>query len=195
MNGAVLDFPRGAGLSLSVRWRWPAVVVLLVVPIVVAWCGGGGGGGGNGVEGTGASVVAASRSDSGANELLPVSWRFTPPPAWDERVRVSEDPEGERALRAQGIRSARLFEYLPRDTTIVPQTLLGIYAYDSTAWARLAAAGGPPQGELLLQQGGVSYVAGLPQSNPFAPGTADHAEFERRAVDLTYVRGAFRVVP
>ncbi len=141
-----------------------------------------------------ADSTAAAASVS-APVQPPVSWRFETPASWDERVRVADDPEGAARLAAQGIRSARLFEYLPLDTTIVPQTLLGIYAYDSTAWARLAAEDGPPQGDVLLQQDGVAYVAGLPQSNPFAPGSADHAEFERRSVSLDYVRRAFRAVP
>jgi len=193
MNGEALVFRRVGRGAPSGRWRPAAVTLLVLVPIVVASCGGEGGGGGDGR--TGSSTSAVPRSETGTAESPPVSWRFESPASWDERVRVADDPEGTERLAAQGIRSARLFEYLPRDTSVVPQTLLGIYAYDSTAWARLAAEEGPPQGELLAYWGGVAYVAGLPQSNPFAPTSEDFAEFERRSVTLAYVRGAFRVVP
>jgi hypothetical protein len=152
---------------------------------------------GRDVDSGGADSTTATAASPAVDSapLAPVSWRFEPPASWDDRVRVADDPEGAARLAAQGIRSARLFEYLPRDTSIVAQTLLGIYAYDSTAWARLAAEDGPPQGDLLGYEGGVAYVAGLPQSNPFAPGSADFGEFERRSVTLDFVRRAFRIVP
>jgi hypothetical protein len=166
--------------------RRSALVATLVVVACVA-CGE--------RPGKAGSTPADSATTSvAADTLPPVSWRFESPASWDDRVRVVEDPDGRARLAAQGIRSARLFEYLPRDSTIVPQTLLGIYAYDSTAWARLAAAEGPPPGELLLQERGVAYVAGIAQSNPFAPGSDDFREFARRSVSLAQVRDAFRVV-
>jgi hypothetical protein len=78
---------------------------------------------------------------------------------------------------------------------VVPQTLLGVYVYDSTAWARLEREGGPPQGVVIGQGAGVVYVAGFPQSNPFAPGSRDAQEFDRRSVSREYVTRAFRGVP
>ena len=144
--------------------------------------------------------VAADSSQavvaSGSNAALgSLSWRFTAPASWDERVRVVEDPEGAERLAQQGIQAARLFEYLPHDTTIVPQTLLGVYVYDSTAWARLEAEEGPPQGDLVTRGPGVAYVVGFPQSNPFAPGTVDSVEFDKRTVTMEFVKKALRVVP
>lgn len=143
---------------------------------------------------TGADSVGATaiRAVNGVEEAL--SWRFEAPPSWDERVRIVEDPDGADRLAEEGIHAARLFEYLPRDTSIVPQTLLGVYVYDSTVWAKLEAEGGPPQGDLVMRGPGVAYVVGFPQSNPFAPGTVDSVEFDKRTVTMDYVKKAFRVV-
>lgn len=123
-----------------------------------------------------------------------LSWRLESPPSWDDRVRMVEDREGVASLIRQGIHAARLFEYLPRDTSIVPQTLLGVYVYDSLAWARLEAEGGPPQGELIARGPGLAYIVGLPQSNPFAPGSADSVEFDKRSITMSYLKGAFHVI-
>ncbi len=124
-----------------------------------------------------------------------LSWALSAPASWDERVVMVDDPEGIAGLREQGIRSARLFNYVPYDTTIVPQTLLGVYVYDSTAWARVEAEEGPPQGELLRRSPGIAYIVSFPQSNPFADGVRDFNEFARRSVDRAFVDSAFRVVP
>lgn len=140
--------------------------------------------GGDSAKG-GAAPIAAPPS---------LSWALTAPAAWDERVVMVDDPEGIAGLREQGIRSARLFNYVPYDTTIVPQTLLGVYVYDSTAWARVEAEEGPPQGELLRRSPGIAYIVSFPQSNPFADGVRDFNEFARRSVDRAFVDTAFRVV-
>ena len=138
--------------------------------------------------------AAQSRADSASASLPALSWRLESPKSWDARVRVVDDPEGEARLAAQGIHAATRFEYLPRDTSVVPQTLLGVYVYDSTAWAKLQAEDGPPQGEVVERGPGVVYVVGLPQSNPFGWGSADSVEFEKRTVTLEFVKRAFRVV-
>lgn len=142
-------------------------------------------------RGDSAAVVVGKAVDA---PLPALSWRLESPPSWDERVRIVDDPEGVQRLKEQGIHAARLFEYLPRDTSIVPQTLLGVYVYDSTAWAKLEGEEGPPQGEVVTRGPGVVYVVGFPQSNPFAPGSADSVEFDKRAVTMEYVKRAFHVV-
>lgn len=140
--------------------------------------------GGDSAKG-GAAPIAAAAS---------LSWALSAPASWDDRVVMVDDPEGIAGLREQGIRSARLFNYVPYDTTIVPQTLLGVYVYDSTAWARVEAEEGPPQGELLRRSPGIAYIVSFPQSNPFADGVRDFNEFARRSVDRAFVDTAFRVV-
>ncbi len=145
-----------------------------------------------GGERDGGDSTKSGAAPSGAPASL--SWALSAPASWDERVVMVDDPEGIAGLREQGIRSARLFNYVPYDTTIVPQTLLGVYVYDSTAWARVEAEEGPPQGELLRRSPGIAYIVSFPQSNPFADGVRDFKEFARRSVDRAFVDGAFRVV-
>lgn len=166
----------------SVRWLMAAGGALL------AACAGA-------TEKAGSGDSAAIVADKGAGApLRALSWRFVSPESWDDRVRIVDDPEGVQRLKEQGIHAARLFEYLPRDTSIVPQALLGVYVYDSTAWAKLEGEEGPPQGEVVTRGPGVVYVVGFPQSNPFAPGSADSVEFDRRAVTMEYVKRAFQVL-
>ena len=51
-------------------------------------------------------------------------------------------------------------------------------------------------GVLFVTRGpGVAYVVGFPQSNPFAPGTVDSVEFDKRTVTMEFVKKALRVVP
>jgi len=129
---------------------------------------------------------------NGAQEAL--SWRLEAPQSWDDRVRLVDAAEEVGRPIGGGVRAARRFEYVPHDTTLVPQPLLGIYVYDSTAWARLEAEEAPRSGDLITRGAGVAFVATLPPSNPFAPGSEDAAAFEGRTVTIEYVRRAFRVV-
>lgn len=169
------------------RGFWRTVLLGVVVVVWLAGCGGGV------TRGDVDSVsVLSVKAINGVEEA--VSWRFEAPQNWDDRVRIVGDPKGPERLAEQGIHAARLFEYLPHDTTIVPQTLLGVYVYDSTAWARLEAEDGPPQGDVVARGPGVAYVVGFPQSNPFASGTVDSVEFEKRTVTMDYVKQAFRAV-
>jgi hypothetical protein len=119
----------------------------------------------------------------------PVAWSFDPPTAWDDRVQLDGD-----STMPGTYRSARLFSYTPRDTTIVPQALLGIIVYDSAAWAAVRKEEGPPQGDSLASFQGQVFIASLPQSNPFAEGSADARTFDSLAVGLEEVKRRFRVV-
>lgn len=138
------------------------------------------------------ATAVASLPALPAMDTLP--WRLERPASWDDRVQEVDDPEGPQRLAEQGIHSARIFEYVPRDSSIVPQHLLGIYVYAEEAWAKLAEEDGPPQGDVLERRAGLVYVAGLPQSNPFAPGSVDYDEFQQRELTLDAVRAGFRVV-
>lgn len=138
--------------------------------------------------------LASKAADQHGASMPALSWRLESPASWDDRVRVVDDAEGATRLAEQGIHASTLFEYLPRDTSVVPQALLGVYVYDSTAWAKVEAEDGPPQGEVVERGAGVVYVAAFPQSNPFGWGSADSAEFEKRSVTMEYVKRAFRVV-
>lgn len=119
----------------------------------------------------------------------PLAWAFDAPARWGDRVRLDDDPVSGTML------SARVFNYLPIDTTQRPQALLGLVVYDTAQWARLRAGEGPPPGDSLTAANGQVFVAGLPQSNPFAAASADARAFDSLAVDLAAVRRAFRVLP
>ncbi len=118
----------------------------------------------------------------------PIAWAFDAPSHWDDRVTLAEDEAPGDYL------SARVFLYAPRDTTVRPQVLLGVVVYDSATWARVAAEPGPPQGDSLTSAAGQVFVAGMPQSNPFVPGSADALTFDSLTVSLDTVRLRFRVV-
>jgi hypothetical protein len=138
----------------------------------------------------------AMQSAASASVHVPkVAWRFEAPTAWGTRVVISELDSAERVSAGPGIVSVREFNYMPQDTTIHSQTLLMVLAYDSATWARIAAEPGPPQGDEILRQAGLVYIASLPQSNPFAPGTPDFRAFDTLSVSLAYVKGALRPVP
>ena len=138
---------------------------------------------------------AASAAAMVSTSHAPLSWRFEVPSAWDDRVRMVDDPEGALRLSAQGVHGARSFEYIPRDSSAVPQRLLGVWVYDSITWHKVSAEQGPPQGDEIARGPGVVYIAGLPQSNPFTPGSADAVEFDKRTITLDAVKRNFRVVP
>ena len=72
--------------------------------------------------------------------------------------------------------------YLPRDTTIIPQTIVVVAVYDSAVWQKLKADGGPPPGDSLMSKDGRVYVLALPQSNPFTPGSVDGVKFDSLAL-------------
>ena len=103
-------------------------------------------------------------ADVGLSVSVPASWRgrYT-----TERDTVTGLP----ALRVW------LFQYHPRDTSIVPQTLMAIAVYDTASWRRVSAEDGPPVGEVVRTSGNRVAVVGWPQSNPFPPG-ADSATFD-----------------
>ena len=143
----------------------------------------------------GADSTAATVASAEASTPVPLSWRFKEPTSWDHRVRMVDDAfEGAR-LAGQGIHGARRFEYIPIDSSLTPQVLVGFWVYDSTAWAKVVAESGPPQGDEIARSPGVVYIVGLPQSNPFTRGSADFAAFEKRSVTLESVKQRFRVVP
>ena len=118
----------------------------------------------------------------------PVSWAFDVPSRWDDRVVLVDSVPGTGTYR-----SARLFNYTPRDTTVMPQTLLGVFVYDSATWTRATLDAGPPLGDSLTTVEGHVFIASLPQSNPFRQGTADARTFDSLAVDIATVRKGFRV--
>lgn len=88
------------------------------------------------------------------------------------------------AERGQALPGAVNIVYIPRDTSIIPQTLVVIAVYDSAAWvkANAAAAGGPPPGDSVAAGNGRVYMVGMPQSNPFTAGSVDALKFDSLAL-------------
>lgn len=120
----------------------------------------------------------------------PIAWALEPPATWDERVTMEDESIAPGALH----HSARAFLFSPRDSSVRPQALLAVLVYDSTNWARMSAEAGPPPGDTIMTREGRVYVASLPQSNPFAPGSSDAKAFDSLSVTLDYVRQAFRTL-
>jgi hypothetical protein len=145
-------------------------------------------------------TVDSTRADTSRTEqrALPpdsaVAWKFVPPPSWDARTRSVLVSDEDRVRLFQGARAAQRFDYLPQDTSVVPQILLLITVYDSAAWTKMNKPDEPPVGEVIARERGMVYIASLPQSNPFAEGSADFKEFEKRSVTVERVRSSFQVV-
>ena len=97
------------------------------------------------------------------------------PERWTGVTRTDSLTTAERGLALPG---AVNIVYIPRDTAIIPQTLVVIAVYDSAAWMKVKAEGGPPPGDSIAAGGGKIFIAGMPQSNPFAPGSVDAVKFD-----------------
>lgn len=120
----------------------------------------------------------------------PIAWAFDAPTGWDDRVKMEDESVAPGALH----HSARAFLYVPRDTSMRPQALLGVLVYDSANWARVSSEAGPPPGDTIMTAEGRVYVASLPQSNPFEAGSDDALGFDSMSVSIEFVRRAFRTV-
>lgn len=79
------------------------------------------------------------------------------------------------------------------DASIRPQTLVVVAVYDSRAWAAVRAEAGPPPGDSVAAARGRVYVVGLPQSNPFAPGSPDAERFDSLALTPAEVTALVRI--
>ena len=82
------------------------------------------------------------------------------------------------ALLATARPGALNLVYLPADSSIRPQTLVVVAVYDSATWSAVRAEAGPPPGDSVAARAGRDYVVGLPQSNPFPPGSKDAVRFD-----------------
>lgn len=123
--------------------------------------------------------------------VSPVSgFRFQIPSSWHQSYRI-ETPEP--ATNSPPANEVVEFQYVPRDSTIRPPILLRIVVFAKRDWASLADSQGPPYGWSLEEREGMVWVGGLPQSNPFAPGSEDANRFETMRLSEQQVEAAFRV--
>lgn len=94
--------------------------------------------------------------------------------------------------RGRALSGSVVFLYQPSDSTLRPEALLAIAVYDSAAWRAVRADGGPPPGDSVAARGGHVYVLGQPQSNPFAPNTADAILFQLLTLRPQELRAVLR---
>jgi hypothetical protein len=113
------------------------------------------------------------------------------PAAWHDRVTVRVLSTGMDSTGTSALRSI-YFNYMPKDTSIASQTLLGVIVYRRSDWEKIAAEPGPPMGDMLIERDSTVVIAALPQSNPFATGTPDAAAFDSLSVDLARVKNMVR---
>lgn len=129
---------------------------------------------------------------SGAPEVSPPdqSYKLVLPLRWAGLFRADTLSTAERGMARPG---AVNVVYLPQDTSVIPQTLAVVAVYDSAAWVKVKAEGGPPPGDSLLSKNGRVYVLALPQSNPFTPGSADALKFDSLALKPAEMATLIRV--
>ncbi|MEO7996836.1 MAG: hypothetical protein ABI852_05295 [Gemmatimonadaceae bacterium] len=104
-----------------------------------------------------------------------MSYVMNLPGRWTGLTRTDTLSTAERGTALPG---AVNIVYIPRDTAIIPQTLVVIAVYESAAWAKVKAEGGPPPGDSIASGNGRVWVVALPQSNPFTPGSIDALKFD-----------------
>lgn len=115
-------------------------------------------------------------------------FRFRIPSKWKARCRAAETkPEMLKSLLPEAAYMAE-FWYLPLDSTFIPQALLAIAAVPNENIDALLAEPGPPAGEVLGKGARYTYLASLPQSNPFVPGSEDYKNFQAMELNLQEIK-------
>lgn len=74
----------------------------------------------------------------------------------------------------------------------LPARWTGRYSVGSLSTPEVRGEAGPPPGDSVAARAGRVYVAGLPQSNPFAPGSADATAFHELRLRPTELQGVIR---
>lgn len=125
----------------------------------------------------GPDASAAPAAPAEASRILAADQSYTMnlPGRWAGFTRTDSLSTAERGLALPG---AVNIVYIPRDTAIIPQTLVVIAVYDSASWVKARSAGGPPPGDSVASGNGRVYIVGMPQSNPFTPGSVDALKFD-----------------
>lgn len=189
--------PEGSGGRQPRASRIAAVLavlalVALVLPLVVRWRANvAAERGATGRPRTAAPAGASAPATRSVYQNSALGWSFAWPDSWATRVRaVTPRPPRPPRPGEPRWREAVEFTYAPLDTATLPQVLLRLSVYDDTVWIRLSTAEGPPVGDAVAVGRHFIYVASLPQSNPFAPGSPDAAQFDRMTMTVDGVRQA-----
>lgn len=129
---------------------------------------------------TAVDSTSGKNSSAGIEVMAPDrSYKLMLPARWAGLFRTDTLSTAERGTALPG---ALNVVYLPKDTSVIPQTLVVVAVYDSAAWTKVKAEGGPPPGDSLVAKNGRVYVIALPQSNPFTPGSVDALKFDSLAI-------------
>lgn len=117
-------------------------------------------------------------------------FRFDVPSSWADHYRVERpDPAGNRPPAVEVVE----FQYPPQDTSMMPQALFRVVVFTQDDWKALSAEEGPPFGWQLAERGGRVWIGGLPQSNPFTPGSADAVQFDKMLLSESQIGPRFRL--
>lgn len=177
-----MDNPRGVAIlshpnSITMRFRTAGLLgstlLLLLGPVACK------------DKNDGAAIDSAGLTTAASTPTLPTvramdgSFSVLLPSHWAGVYRVDTLSTAERGTARPG---ALNIVYLPKDTSVIPQTLVVVAVYDSAAWTRVKAEGGPPPGDSVFAKNGRVYILGLPQSNPFSPGSVDALKFDSLAL-------------
>lgn len=120
---------------------------------------------------------------------------FRVPPAWNDHWDVAIHEGAEAAQRGSGASTVVEFTCRPVTAGTRPEILVAIVVMDRARWEAMRKEEGPPPGDLLAERGDRVWLAGLPQSQPFAKGTADAARFEAMQLSLDQVKRGFALLP
>lgn len=117
-------------------------------------------------------------------------FRFRIPSQWKERYQIVETkPEMLKTILPAAAYMVE-FWYLPVDSAYIPQALLAIAAVANENIDALLAEPGPPAGEVLGKGSGYTYLASLPQSNPFVSGSEDYKNFQAMELTLQEIKNS-----
>jgi hypothetical protein len=113
------------------------------------------------------------------------------PQSWSGRYRVNEfaGPIAQRRLP----HAAHVIEFVhvPRNPDGEPQALLTISVFSHDEWTSVIAERRPLPGEVIATTPDAVWVASLPGSIPYPPGSPDAASFDAMHLTLEQVKSAF----
>ena len=139
------------------------------------------------------STVVASGHSNRSVVVREAGVRFDPPSTWPPaRYRVDSDSNLDAAGTSEAAYSVTLF-YVPRDTGMHDAPLCRFLVFTRQQWEHLQTDDGPPVGTTIESLDAWVYVAQLPQSNPFQPGSADAEQFDAMRLAIRDVRARFSV--
>jgi serine beta-lactamase-like protein LACTB len=127
-------------------------------------------------------------------ESRDAGFSFAIPASWEERYGVATDAGEEAKSAHPKAMRAVSFRYIPTGRGREAERLVTFLAFPRADWESIAGEEGPPVGEIVVEKGDRVWVAVLPQSNPYPPGTPDAKGFDQMRLPIDRVRAGFRVL-